>query len=119
MTLMNMDHYSNQPLPQDWEIEEVLGDIIMAEYVDMTDDGDYIKRDGIMIKLEINTKVWRVAQVIKVGPDCSDRLKVGDHIMFPQDRGLKAAKFHGNKNVVFINEPRIFGICKKVEKVNE
>lgn len=117
---INVDVYQEQPLPENWEIEEVLGDLIMAEFIDCSADGSEILKGGIWVKLDVTTRVWRVAKIIKTGPACSDRLKVGDLIMFPNDKGLKAAcipdKKGKKKFVVFINEERIFGKCKAVKQ---
>jgi hypothetical protein len=38
-----------------------------------------------------------------------------DHIIFPDDRGLQVANLNGLKNVVFLNEDRIFGVCSPKE----
>ena len=101
---------------EDLELTFILEDIILVEYIDLTSDGDGIIRNGIYIPTNTVTKAWRKAKVILVGPEVK-YTKVGDIVLFPSNLGMTVAnmaiKDHGNiKNGVFLNENRIFGICK-------
>lgn len=98
-------------VPPDYEIDNVLGDIIMCEVVDENQTGE-VNRGGVWIKQEVTTKMWRVAKVVKVGPQCSDVVKIGDHVMYPSDKGLPMIKH--KKKYIFLNEPRIFCTVKLV-----
>ena len=106
---------------EDLELTFILEDIILVEYVDLTADGDGIIRNGIYIPTNTITKAWRKARVILTGPEVK-YTKVGDIVLFPSNLGITVAnmavKDNGIiKNGVFLNESRIFGICK--EKENE
>ena len=108
--LTEIEKYRGCTLPDEYEITDLLGDTIMAEFIDMA--GDNLVRNGIVLPEGVaDQKAWRVAKAVIVGP-ASTQVKVGDIIMFPGDRGLPGIKKDG-KQVVFLNEERIFGICKK------
>ncbi len=111
--LPEIEQYSKLSLPSDYEITEVMGDIIMAEFVDCSDDGALLSRGGILINNDITQNTWRVAKVLLHGKGCSDIIKKGTLIMFPNDKGIKAVSLKkGKKPVIFLNEERIFGIVK-------
>ena len=104
---------------EDLELTFILDDIILVEYIDLTADGDGIIRNGIYIPTNTITKAWRKARVILAGPEVK-YTKVGDIVLFPSNLGITVAnvavKGHGNiSNGVFLNENRIFGICKVKE----
>jgi co-chaperonin GroES (HSP10) len=116
--LIEVDAYKDCPLPEDYEITEVLGDIIMVEYADVASDGKSLMRNGIILPEQVvDNRSWRVAKVNLIGPDVK-QVKVGDIVMFPGDRGLQAIQKNG-KMSIFLNENRIFGICKPIVKDNE
>jgi len=116
--LIEVDAYKDCPLPEDYEITAVLGDIIMVEYVDVASDGKSLMRNGIILPDQIvDNRSWRVAKVNIIGPEVK-QVKVGDIVMFPGDRGLQAIQKNG-KMSIFLNENRIFGICKPIIKQNE
>ena len=71
-----------------------------------------VNRDGIWLKQDITSKMWRVALVIKAGPTCSGNVKVGDYVMYPSDKGLPMVRT--NKKYIFLNESRIFCTCKPI-----
>jgi hypothetical protein len=96
----------------DWEITDVLDDVIMLELVDVDKTGEYIQRNGIMIKIDPSRQVWRVGRVHLAGPECSVKMKKGVHVLFPNNYGIHVPEVAGIKHVVFINEERIFGLCK-------
>jgi co-chaperonin GroES (HSP10) len=108
--IADIDMYQNCPLPEDYEITELLGDIIMAEYADVAEDGQSLIRNGIVLPQSVvEQKAWRIGKVVLVGPD-TRQVKVGQNIIFPGDRGLVGLNRNG-RTVVFLNEQRIFGIC--------
>jgi hypothetical protein len=98
-------------IPLEYAIENVLGDILMCEIIDETDNGE-VNRNGIWLKQDVTGKMWRVAKVIKMGPECSGVVKLGDCVMYPSDKGLPVIKV--NKKYVFLNEPRIFCTCTPI-----
>ena len=109
------DDYKDIPLPEDYEIVELLSNVISVEYVDVASDGKSILRNGIILPNQvIDNRAWRVAKVKLAGPACK-QVKVGDILIFPGDRGLQSIQRNG-KMLVFLSEERIFGICKPIEK---
>ena len=113
--IANLDPYQDCPLPEDYEITELLGDVIMAEYADVAEDGKSLVRNGIILPNEVvDKKAWRVGKVLLVGPDTKQVMK--DHyIIFPGDKGIVGIQ-KGGKTVIFLNENRIFGICQAPSK---
>ncbi len=108
--LPDLDQYKNCPLPEDYEITELLGDVVMAEYADVAEDGKSLVRNGIILPSEVvDQKAWRVGKVLLVGPD-TRQVKVGHHIIFPGDKGIVGIQKKG-KTIIFLDEKRIFGIC--------
>ncbi len=74
-------------------------------------------RDGIYVRTNTLTIAWRKAKVILAGPECK-YTKVGDIVMFPNDKGASVSNIeienYGRvKDGMFLNEQRLFGICKK------
>lgn len=121
--VIEIEQYANSALPEDYEITDVLDDIIMAEYADTTEDGKGVIRNGIILPESIvDQKAWRVGRVVLAGPNVKhEKLKaIGTFFIFPGDRGLRSIKRNG-RHVVFINEQRVFCVCaapeiKPVEK---
>ena len=110
--LADIDQYKNCPLPEDFEITELLGDVIQVEYADVDPtDGQSLVRNGILLPNSVvESRAWRTGKVILAGPN-TRQVKKGHYVIFPGDRGLPAIKKDG-KLSVFLNEERIFGICE-------
>jgi hypothetical protein len=105
---------------EDFELSFIFDDILLVEYIDLTDDRDGILRNGIYIPTNTMTKAWRKAKVILAGPNAL-YTKVGDIVVFPNNLGVTVAnmaiKDHGVvRNGIFLNENRVFGICKPKNK---
>jgi hypothetical protein len=113
--LTDISVYNGMKIPDEYEFTEVLGDIILAEYVDCSQDGQLIERDGIFVSNDVTKNTWRVAKVLLHGKGCSDLIEVDKLIMFPNDRGIPHI-VSGKAPRVFINEERIFGIVKVKDK---
>jgi len=110
---IQIDSYSSYEFElDDWKITKLLEDIMLVEYIDVDETGTQIKRGSIWVPLHSVTFVWRVGRVLLAGSGCKE-IKEGDFVVFPNDKGIKAANINGYKNVVFLNECRIFGICTK------
>lgn len=108
--IADLDPYHDCPLPEDYEVVELLGDVIMAEYADVAPDGKSLVRNGIILPNEVvDKKAWRVGKVLLVGPN-TKQVKTGQHVIFPGDKGIIGIQ-KGGKTVIFLNEERIFGIC--------
>ena len=101
----------------DYELSFILDDIILVEYVDISSDGDNIVRNGLYVPTNAVTKAWRKARVILTGPNVK-HAKKGDIVVFPNNLGVTVSNMdiegHGKiKKGIFLNESRIFGICKE------
>jgi len=99
----------------DYELNFIFDDILLIEYVDETDDGD-VMRGGIVVPSNAINKAWRKGKVILTGPDAK-YTKEGDIVIFPNNMGVTLNGVNvtdrGNvKRGVFLNEERMFGICK-------
>lgn len=102
-----------------FELNEVLDDIILVKYLDCSDDGTEILKNGIFVPVNTSTFTWRIGEVVLAGPNCK-QVKVGSIVCFPNDMGIKVGNLevtqYGKiKNSCFLNEERIFGICNKLE----
>lgn len=98
-----------------YELTHVLDDIILVKYVDCNDEGTEILKNGVWVPINTSTFTWRIGEVLLAGPNC-DLVKVGDHVCFPNDKGIAVGNLeiaeHGKvKNSCFLNEDRIFGVC--------
>lgn len=112
--LAELDQYKNCPLPEDYEITELLGDTIQVVYKDVSEDGTALIRNGLFIPQNVaEQKAWRVGEVILAGPG-TRQVKKGHFVIFPGDKGLPAIKKDGRMSV-FLNEERIFGICAPIK----
>ena len=107
---LDLTEMQGNPVPPDIEITGVLGDILMCEIADESEDGQTVNRGGIFVSTDISKKLWRVGKVVKAGPQCSDAVKVGDHVMYPSDKGIPMIQH--KKKYIFLNEQRIFCTCK-------
>lgn len=105
----------------DFVLSQVYGDIILVEFTDLSEDGDFIKRGSIFIQTNAVTKAWRKAKVVLVGTEVKNT-KPGDIVMFPNDKGVTVSgmdiKGYGKvKSGMFLNEQRLFGKCEpKIEE---
>ena len=107
----------------DYTLTFILDDIILVEYVDISSDGDNIVRNGLFVPTNAVTKAWRKARVILTGPNVK-HTKKGDIVVFPNNLGVTVSNLdidgHGKiKKGIFLNESRIFGICKPKNESTE
>tara|TARA_R110002033_G_scaffold100148_1_gene148547 strand:+ start:7296 stop:7724 length:429 start_codon:yes stop_codon:yes gene_type:complete len=105
---------------EEYDLTFLFDDILLIEYVDLSEDGnvgDTIERHGILIPTNSLTRAWRKGKVILAGPDAK-YAKEGDIVLFPNNMGVTISGVTiANKSEVgrgiFLNEERLFGICKK------
>lgn len=110
---VQLDNYIGHEMNlEGWTLTKVLDDILMCQYIDVNEDGTEIKRGSIWVPINTVNFTWRLAKVVLAGPDCKT-VKCGDVIMFPNDKGIQIANMNGLRNVVFLNETRIFGVCEE------
>lgn len=100
-----------------YNLKNVLDDIILATFVDESDNGKEIIRNGILVPINADTRAWRLGKVILTGPNVKIA-KIGDIICFPNNMGVPISNIdvdsYGTvKKGIFINEQRIFGICSQ------
>ena len=101
---------------EDYELSFIFDDILLIEYVDETEDGDVL-RNGIVVPTNAINKAWRRGKVILAGPDAK-YTKEGDVVVFPNNMGVTISGVNVTgkgkvKKGIFLNEERMFGICKK------
>jgi len=99
----------------DYELSFIFDDILLIEYVDETEDGDVMK-GSIVVPSNALNKAWSKGRVILSGPDAK-YAKEGDVVILPNNMGvtISGVTITGKgkiKNGVFLNEERMFGICK-------
>ena len=116
-------HSDNDFGLQDFDICTLFDDLLLAEYVDETGDGNCITRGGIVVPKNSVYKAWRLAKVILTGTNCTN-VKVDDIIIFPHDKGIPVKNItvdgHGKINRgIFLNEERLFGIVKPKKDTDE
>ncbi len=125
--LIDLDTYTNDNFTLlGYKLCKLFDDIILIKYSDLADEtGDTVMRNGIAIPLAHVEKAWRIGQVVLAGPKC-EHVTVDDYVCFPSDRGIPCSNLDVEgigvlKDAIFLNEQRIFGICKKVDlnKTNE
>lgn len=109
---VQIDNYLGSDMNLDnWNLTKVLDDILMCQYIDINEDGTEVKRGNLWVPINAVNFTWRLAKVLLAGPDCKT-VKEGDIVMFPNDKGIQVANLNGYKNIVFLNESRIFGVCE-------
>lgn len=99
----------------DYDLCSLFDDLLLAEFVDETTDGDIV-RDGVIVPANTIQRAWRVGRVILAGIGCKN-VKPGDNIIFPHDKGIPISGItiegHGElEHGIFLNEERLFGVCK-------
>ena len=120
-SLIDLDLYRNDSFNLlGYKLNKVLDDILLVQYVDLSEDGKSVIRNGIHIPLSQVQRTWRLARVILTGPLCK-YAQAGDIVCFPDDKGIKVDNISikgidgSVRDCVFLNEERIFGVCEKDE----
>ena len=124
-SLIDLGSYSSSSFDSvfsGYDLDKILDDVILAEFVDLAGEKDEIVRNGIIVKTNAMTNAWRLAKAILLGPNCK-LVKKGDTIMFPNNMGVQISKIevvgHGLvRNGIFINEQRSFGVCRPRKNEN-
>ena len=121
-SLIDLDTYQNTDTfsLHGYKLNRVMDDIVLAQYVDLSKDGNSVIRNGIHIPLSQVHRTWRMARVILIGPKCN-YTKPGDIVCFPDDKGIKVDNLSVTgfdssiRDCIFLNEDRFFGICEEIE----
>lgn len=108
-----------------YDLVDVLDDIILAEFVDVSSSGNEIIRNGLVVPINAQTNAWRIGVVVIAGKGCS-LVKKGDYICFPNNMGINISKIEVEgygmvETGQFLNEHRIFGVVKprKIKDVDK
>ena len=110
--LVQIDKYKGNDFELNgWNLTKVLDDILMVQYVDINEAGTEIKRGNIWLPINAVQHTWRIGVILLAGPNCKT-VKQGDHVVFPNDKGIQVANLNNLKNIVFLNEARVFGVCE-------
>ena len=120
-SLIDLDGHSGGFFGLDeYKLSFVFADIVLVEMSDEVEDaqGSAIQRNGLFIPTNAVTKAWRKAKVVLTGPSVK-YCKVNDIVVFPNDKGASVSNLeiegYGKvKKGMFLNEERLFGICKKM-----
>ena len=107
----------------DYKLSKVFDDVILIEYCDVhgSEDGsEYILRGGIAVPVNQVHNAWRKGKVVLIGPNVR-YTALNEIVVFPNNMGipitnLEVEGYGKLKNGLFINEQRMFGICKVNEK---
>lgn len=99
-----------------YDLVDVLDDILLAEFVDVSSSGNEIIRNGLVVPINAQTNAWRIGLVVLAGKGCQ-LVKRGDYVCFPNNMGVNISKIevegHGMiETGQFLNEHRIFGVVK-------
>ena len=109
--LVRLEDYTGSDLNlSGWKLTKVLDDILMCQFVDISEDGTQICRGGIWLPINAVQQAWRVAKVLLAGPRA--KVKQGQYVIFPSTFGLKASNINNLRHIVFLNEDRIFGVAE-------
>tara|TARA_Y100000310_G_scaffold155108_1_gene154588 strand:- start:73 stop:561 length:489 start_codon:yes stop_codon:yes gene_type:complete len=122
-SLIDLDTYQHTDTfsLQGYQLSKVMDDIVLAQYVDLSSDGQSVIRNGIHIPLSQVQRTWRLARVILVGPMCKYTNEL-DIVCFPDDKGIKVDNLRVVgyddclRNCLFLSEQRFFGICQDLEE---
>lgn len=103
-----------------FKLKRLHGDVLFCEFIDVSEDGDSILRNGIYVPLHAQTKAWRKARVVIAGVDAK-WTKEDEIVLFPNNYGVAIENLEVDgqgkiKHGVFLNESRIFGVCEKSEE---
>lgn len=106
-----------------YRLRQVFDDVLLVKYVDETDDGTVVRRGGLYVPINVDTKAWRVGVVILAGTNVKNT-KVGDHVIFPNNLGIPISNIEVEgqgtlKKGIFLNEQRVFGTASVIEGDNE
>lgn len=123
-TDINIDkgmYSSNLGLSDDYYVSRPYADFVLVEYIDVKEDMIQTK-DGLYVPQTAKEMTWRKGKVLQVGPEARHS-KVGDLVVFPNDKGLPTNKIHyldidgtvkACNNAIFINDERLFARMKEM-----
>jgi cellobiose-specific phosphotransferase system component IIB len=115
---------ADRALPSDFGLDDyklckLMDDVMLLEFCDLEsgEDGvEYVMRGGIAIPVSQVHNMWRKGKVILKGPNVR-YTEIGEIVMFPANMGVQISNVevedYGKVSKgLFLNEQRMFGICK-------
>jgi cellobiose-specific phosphotransferase system component IIB len=115
---------SDRNLPTDFGLEDyvlskLMDDVMLIEFCDLEsgeDGAEYVMRGGIAIPVNQVHNMWRKGKVILKGPNVR-YTEIGEIVLFPANMGIQVSNvevdgFGKIQKGLFLNEQRMFGICK-------
>ena len=111
-------------LGEKYVIDRLLADFILLEFIDIS-NGEFVDEDGFVV-VKKESKQWRKAVVRCISPWSAQhfRLKYGDTVLLPDDKGLKIGvsqyedpdgNLHKLESGAFVNGLKILGVLKVVK----
>lgn len=111
-------------LGEKYVIDELLADFILLEFIDIS-NGEFVDEDGFVV-VKKESKQWRKAVVRAISEWSAKtfRLKFGDIVLLPDDKGLKIGvtqyedpegNIHKLEQGAFVNGLKILGKLKVVK----
>lgn len=121
---------SDRALPSDFGLDDyvlskLFDDVMLLEFCDIhghEDGSEYILRGGIAVPVNQVHNAWRKGKVILKGPNVN-YTEVGDIVVFPNNMGINISNLEVENygkitKGLFLNEQRMFGICKPNSQKN-
>lgn len=115
---------SDRNLPTDFGLDDyvlskLMDDVMLIEFCDLEsgeDGAEYVLRSGIAIPVNQVHNMWRKGKVILKGPNVR-YTDIGEIVLFPANMGIQVSNvevegFGKIKKGLFLNEQRMFGICR-------
>lgn len=96
----------------DWDINSLFKDTIWGEFIDEF-KGEKKSKNGLIIPEHAQSlkDFYRIARVLKFGPDCSECIQEGSYVLVPPQLGLKGLKEGPNGGpTIFIKESTIMAV---------
>jgi co-chaperonin GroES (HSP10) len=119
ITIENTQFNHNFDL-EDWDIDALFKDTIWGEFIDEL-KGEKTTRAGLIVPEHAQSvkEFYRIARVLKVGPECSDCVVEGSYVLVPPQLGLKGLKSGPNGGpTIFLKESNIMAVISpKTEEV--
>jgi co-chaperonin GroES (HSP10) len=97
---------------EDWDINALFKDTIWGEFIDES-NGEKKSKNGLIIPEHAQSlkDFYRIARVLKFGPDCSECIQEGVYVLVPPQLGLKGLKKGPSGGpTIFLKESNIMAV---------
>ena len=89
---------------EDFILSQVYNDIILVEFIDLSEDGENVKRGSIFIPTNTLIKAWRKAKVVLVGTEVKKVTESGENAVSADTTKLKSDKCHSPCDALKYND---------------